>query len=119
MDNTFEFAVESLFHMKGRGTVFAGTIRKGKIFVGDTVEVHSPQNHLKVTVTGIEQIKTHELLKSAGQGDEIGISASGFDPERLVDGIETIEIDGFKTLKPRQLTIEKSAKSWWKSLFTP
>jgi translation elongation factor EF-Tu-like GTPase len=67
----FEFKVQDVFSITGRGTVFAGTVTSGTVQPGDRVIYRTPTHEITTRVVGIESNK--KMLKSAGEGDVVGI----------------------------------------------
>nr|YP_009550999.1 translation elongation factor Tu [Pseudellipsoidion edaphicum]QAA11936.1 translation elongation factor Tu [Pseudellipsoidion edaphicum] len=72
VDKTFLMAVEDVFSITGRGTVATGRIERGKIKVGETVEIVGIVDVTKTTtVTGLEMFQ--KTLEEGFAGDNIGI----------------------------------------------
>lgn len=71
VDKTFLMAVEDVFSITGRGTVATGRIERGKIKVGETVEIVGIVETKTTTVTGLEMFQ--KTLEEGFAGDNIGI----------------------------------------------
>jgi elongation factor Tu len=57
IDKTFLMAVEDVFSITGRGTVATGRIERGKVKVGEEVELVGIKDTRKTTVTGVEMFQ--------------------------------------------------------------
>ncbi len=94
IDKPFLMAVEDVFTITGRGTVATGRIERGKVKVGDEVELVGLKDTVKKTVTGIEMFK--KSLEEGMAGDNAGI---------LLRGIEKKDIErGMVIAKPKTIT---------------
>jgi len=78
MDKPFMMPVEDVFSIKGRGTVVTGRIDRGKIKVGDAVEIVGlREKSTSTVVTGVEMF--HKTLKEGIAGDNAGLLLRGID----------------------------------------
>ncbi|HEY9873578.1 MAG TPA: elongation factor Tu [Candidatus Obscuribacterales bacterium] len=94
IDKPFLMAVEDVFTITGRGTVATGRIERGKVKIGDTVELVGLKNTRSTTVTGIEMFK--KSLEEGMAGDNAGI---------LLRGIQKADIErGMVIAKPGTIT---------------
>ncbi|HBB35460.1 MAG TPA: elongation factor Tu [Cyanobacteria bacterium UBA8803] len=94
IDKPFLMAVEDVFTITGRGTVATGRIERGKVKIGDEVELVGLRNTVKKTVTGIEMFK--KSLEEGMAGDNAGI---------LLRGVEKKDIErGMVLAKPGSIT---------------
>jgi elongation factor Tu len=94
IDKPFLMAVEDVFTITGRGTVATGRIERGKVKIGDTVELVGLKNTRSTTVTGIEMFK--KSLEEGMAGDNAGI---------LLRGIQKTDIErGMVIAKPGTIT---------------
>nr|QFR99642.1 translation elongation factor Tu [Vischeria stellata] len=75
VDKTFLMAVEDVFSITGRGTVATGRIERGKVKVGETIEIVGIQETRSVTVTGLEMFQ--KTLDEGFAGDNVGILLRG------------------------------------------
>ncbi|MFP3975742.1 MAG: elongation factor Tu [Dehalococcoidia bacterium] len=93
-DKPFLMPVEDVFSIKGRGTVVTGRIERGKIKVGEEVEIVGLGETRKTVVTGVEMF--HKSLEEGYPGDAVGC---------LLRGIERDEIErGMVLAKPGSIT---------------
>ena len=94
VDKPFLMAVEDVFSITGRGTVATGRIERGKVKVGDTVELVGIRATRNTTVTGIEMFK--KSLDEGMAGDNAGV---------LLRGIQKGDIErGMVIAKPGSIT---------------
>jgi elongation factor Tu len=94
-DKPFLMSVEDVFSIKGRGTVATGRIERGKVKVGDEVEIIGLMKQSKKTVvTGVEMFQ--KTLEYGLAGDNVGV---------LLRGVERTEIERGQVLaKPGSIT---------------
>ncbi len=86
IDKPFLMPVEDIFTISGRGTVATGRVERGKVKVGEEVELvglraESP----KKVVTGVEMFK--KLLDEGTAGDNIGVLLRGTEREEIERGM--------------------------------
>jgi elongation factor Tu len=75
VDKPFLMSVEDVFSIKGRGTVATGRIERGRIKVGEEIEVVGLRPEaIKTTVTGVEMFQ--KTLDSGMAGDNVGSSVA-------------------------------------------
>ena len=84
VDKPFLMAVEDIFSITGRGTVGTGRVERGKIKVGDAVEIVGIKDTLKSVVTGLEMFR--KLLDDAMAGDNVGVLLRGIEKAQLERG---------------------------------
>ena len=84
IDKPFLMSVEDVFSITGRGTVATGRVEKGKVKVGDNVEIIGIQETRKSVVTGIEMFR--KLLDDAQAGDNIGMLLRGIEKNQVERG---------------------------------
>lgn len=94
-DKPFLMSIEDVFSIKGRGTVGTGRIERGKIKVGEEVEIvglmKAPR---KTVVTGVEMF--NKTLDYGTAGDNVGV---------LLRGIERTDLERGQVLaKPGSIT---------------
>jgi elongation factor Tu len=70
LDKPFLMPVEDVFTISGRGTVATGRIERGKIKVGEEVEIVGIKDTQKSTITGVEMFR--KLLDEGQAGDNVG-----------------------------------------------
>jgi elongation factor Tu len=83
----FEFEVEDVFTITGRGTVATGRITRGRIAVGDEIAFRSPKgDEIRSRVGAIEAFR--KTVKEAGEGETVGLLlAKAVPPGALVRGV--------------------------------
>ncbi|MCS6812594.1 MAG: elongation factor Tu [Cyanobacteria bacterium] len=85
IDKPFLMAVEDVFSITGRGTVATGRIERGKVKIGDEVEMVGIRDTAKTTVTGIEMFK--KSLDEGIAGDNAGLLLRGLKKEDIERGM--------------------------------
>lgn len=94
VDKPFLMPVEDVFSITGRGTVATGRIERGKVTVGEEVELVGFGADKKTVVTGVEMFR--KLLDEGQAGDNVGL---------LLRGIEKAEIErGMVLAQPGSVT---------------
>jgi len=84
-DKPFLMPVEDIFSIEGRGTVVTGRIERGKIKVGEEVEVVGiKEEATKTTVTGVEMF--NKSLQEGQAGDNAGVLVRGLKKEDITRG---------------------------------
>jgi len=84
-DKPFLMSVEDVFSITGRGTVATGRVERGKVKVGDEVEIVGLMDKPRKTVaTGVEMFR--KLLDEAIAGDNIGVLLRGIDKDEVERG---------------------------------
>ena len=84
VDKPFLMAVEGVFSIPGRGTVATGRIERGKIKVGEEVELIGFGANQKTTVTGVEMFRKE--LAEGQAGDNVGLLLRGIKKEEIERG---------------------------------
>ncbi len=84
VDKPFLMPVEDVFSISGRGTVATGRVERGKVKVGEEVEVVGIKPTTKTTVTGVEMFR--KLLDEGMAGDNIGALLRGVKREDIERG---------------------------------
>jgi elongation factor Tu len=85
IDQPFLMPVEDVFSIKGRGTVGTGRVERGKVKVGEEVEVVGIHKEIRKTVcTGVEMF--NKTLDEGQAGDNIGILLRGVEKKDLERG---------------------------------
>ena len=85
VDKPFLMAVEDVFSITGRGTVATGRIERGKVKVGETVEIIGIKDTRTTTVTGVEMFQ--KTLEEGMAGDNVGLLLRGIDKENIERGM--------------------------------
>ncbi|MDR4508866.1 MAG: elongation factor Tu [Candidatus Brocadiaceae bacterium] len=85
VDKPFLMSIEDVFSIKGRGTVGTGRIERGRVKVGDEVEVVGIRPEIKKTVvTGVEMF--NKTLEDGQAGDNVGALLRGIEKDDLERG---------------------------------
>jgi len=84
LDKPFLMPVEDVFSIAGRGTVVTGRIERGKITVGEEIEIAGIRDTQKTVVTGVEMFK--KQLKEGMAGDNVGLLLRGTKREDIERG---------------------------------
>src|SRR3989344_2316453 len=84
LDKPFLMPIEDIFSIEGRGTVVTGRIERGKVKVGEEVEIVGIKDTSKTTVTGIEMF--NKSLQEGIAGDNAGVLLRGVKKEDLHRG---------------------------------
>jgi elongation factor Tu len=85
VDKPFLMAVEDVFSISGRGTVATGRIERGKVKVGETVEIVGIRDTRSTTVTGVEMFQ--KTLDEGMAGDNVGLLLRGLKKEDIERGM--------------------------------
>jgi elongation factor Tu len=86
VDKPFLMSVEDIFTITGRGTVATGRVERGKVKVGEEVEIVGLRPAAqKTVVTGLEMFR--KLLDEAVAGDNIGILLRGVERDAIERGM--------------------------------
>ncbi len=94
IDKPFLLPVEDVFSITGRGTVATGRIERGKIKVGEEVQLVGFGSEKRSVVTGVEMFR--KLLDDGQAGDNVGL---------LLRGLEKKDIErGMVLAKPGSIT---------------
>jgi elongation factor Tu len=75
VDQPFLMPIEDVFSISGRGTVVTGRVDRGKVRVGEEVEIVGLKATMKTTCTGVEMFR--KLLDEGVAGDNIGVLLRG------------------------------------------
>ena len=75
VDKDFLMPIEDVFTISGRGTVVTGRIERGKVKVGDEMEIVGIRPTMKKVITGVEMFR--KLLDSGEAGDNVGLLLRG------------------------------------------
>jgi elongation factor Tu len=95
VDKPFMMPVEDVFSIKGRGTVVTGRIDRGRVHVGDNVEIVGlREKSMPTVVTGVEMF--HKTLDEGMAGDNAGL---------LLRGVERTDVErGMVIAAPKSIT---------------
>ena len=85
VDQPFLMPVEDVFSITGRGTVATGRVERGKVKVGEEVEIVGFGETKKTVVTGVEMFR--KQLDEGMAGDNIGALLRGVDKTQIERGL--------------------------------
>ena len=94
IDKPFLMAIEDVFSITGRGTVATGRIERGKVKVGETVEIVGLKDTRTSTVTGVEMFR--KLLDEGMAGDNVGLLLRGVQKEDIERGMVLVKPNSIK-----------------------
>jgi len=75
VDKPFLLPIEDVFSISGRGTVVTGRVERGKVKVGDEVEIVGIKETQKTVCTGVEMFR--KILDTGEAGDNVGVLLRG------------------------------------------
>jgi elongation factor Tu len=75
VDKDFLMPIEDVFTISGRGTVVTGRIERGRVKVGEEMEIVGIRPTVKRVVTGVEMFR--KLLDYGEAGDNVGLLLRG------------------------------------------
>ncbi|WP_201351947.1 elongation factor Tu [Hydrogenimonas urashimensis] len=84
-DKDFLMPIEDVFSISGRGTVVTGRIERGKVCVGDEIEIVGIRDTQKTTVTGVEMFRKE--MDCGEAGDNCGVLLRGTKKEEVERGM--------------------------------
>ena len=84
IDKPFLMPIEDVFSIKGRGTVGTGRIERGKIKVGDNVEIVGLKPNRVSVITGVEAF--NKTLDHGEAGENVGVLLRGVEKDDLERG---------------------------------
>jgi len=84
-DKDFLMPIEDIFSIQGRGTVVTGKIERGKVCVGDQIEIVGIKDLQTTTVTGVEMFRKE--MDCGEAGDNCGVLIRGIDKESVQRGM--------------------------------
>jgi elongation factor Tu len=103
VDQPFLMPVEDVFAIKGRGTVVTGRIERGKVKIGDTIEIIGMTEEVprKIVVTGVEMFQ--KTLDEGIAGDNVGC---------LLRGVERTDVERGQVLaQPNSIKPHKKVRA--------
>ena len=101
VDKPFLMPIEDVFSISGRGTVVTGRVERGRVKVGDDVEIVGYQETRKAVATGVEMFR--KLMDEGQAGDNIGV---------LLRGIKKDDVERGQVLaKPGSITPHRKFKA--------
>ena len=85
VDKPFLMPIEDIFSISGRGTVVTGRIERGKVKVGEEIEIVGFRPTTKKVVTGVEMFK--KQLDEGMAGDNAGLLLRGTEKDDVERGM--------------------------------
>ncbi len=83
-EKPFLMPIEDVFSISGRGTVVTGRVEKGRVKVGEEVEIVGFKDTTKTVVTGVEMFR--KILDEGQAGDNVGVLLRGVKREDIERG---------------------------------
>ena len=83
-DKPFMMAAEDVFSIKGRGTVVTGRVDRGRVKIGDPIEIVGLRETRATVCTGVEMF--HKSLDEGMAGDNLGLLLRGIEREDVERG---------------------------------
>ena len=84
IEKPFLMPIEDIFSISGRGTVVTGRVDRGKVKVGEEMEIVGLRPTVQRVVTGVEMFK--KLLDEGHAGDNVGLLLRGTDKDEVERG---------------------------------
>jgi elongation factor Tu len=85
VDQPFLMPMEDIFTISGRGTVVTGRVERGKVKVGEEIEIVGFGETRKRVVTGVEMFR--KTLDDGQAGDNVGVLLRGTDKDEVERGM--------------------------------
>jgi elongation factor Tu len=108
VDKPFLMPVEDVFSITGRGTVGTGRVERGKVKVGEAVEIVGIRETRKTVVTGVEMFR--KILDEGVAGDNVGLLLRGVEKDQLERGMVVAEpgsVTPHRTFKGKVYVLKK------------
>ncbi len=84
VEQPFLMPIEDVFSIKGRGTVGTGRVERGRVKVGEDIEIVGIKETRKTVVTGVEMF--NKTLEEGMAGDNVGVLLRGVEKRELLRG---------------------------------
>jgi elongation factor Tu len=97
IDKPFLMPIEDVFSITGRGTVATGRVERGRVKVGDEVELVGIRDSQKSVVTGVEMFR--KILDEGQAGDNVGCLLRGIDKNAVERGMVMVKPGSIKPHK--------------------
>merc|ERR1739838_1104174 len=114
LDVPFLMPVDHVHNIPGRGCVITGRMERGKLKVGQDVEVLGYNKNAKGKVTGIEMF--HKILEEANAGDQMGVLARGIKQQDVRRGMCVVKPKSAKQRDHFRAQVEKGGDDGWSVL---
>jgi elongation factor Tu len=85
VDKPFLMSVEDIFTITGRGTVATGRVERGRLKLGEDVEIVGLGTAKKTVATGIEMFR--KVLDETVAGDNVGVLLRGIEKDEIERGM--------------------------------
>ena len=86
IDKPFLMPVEDVFSIKGRGTVATGRVERGRVKVGDNLDIVGMQAEIGLTTcTGVEMFQ--KTLDEGQAGENVGLLLRGVEKDQMRRGM--------------------------------
>jgi elongation factor Tu len=85
IEKPFLMQIEDVFSITGRGTVATGRVERGKVKMGEEVEIVGLRETRKTVITGIEMFR--KILDEGVAGDNIGCLLRGVEKDQIERGM--------------------------------
>jgi elongation factor Tu len=102
VEKPFLMPVEDVFSITGRGTVGTGRVERGRVHVGDKVEIVGIKDTRETVVTGVEMFR--KQLDEGMAGDNVGLLLRGIEKEMLERGMV---VAAMKSVTPHRKFVGK------------
>ena len=89
IDKDFLMPIEDVFTISGRGTVVTGRIERGKVKVGEKVEIVGLRETRETVATGVEMFR--KLLDEGHAGDNVGLLLRGVEKDQIERGMVIVK----------------------------
>jgi elongation factor Tu len=91
IDKPFLMPIEDVFSISGRGTVVTGRVERGKVHMGEDIEIVGIRPTIKTVCTGVEMFR--KILDEGQAGDNIGVLLRGIKRDEVERG-QVVAIPG-------------------------
>nr|QEM01651.1 elongation factor Tu [Nephromyces sp. ex Molgula occidentalis] len=95
IEKSFLMGIESVISITGRGTVVTGLIERGKIKIGESVQILGYNTCKNTTITGIEMF--HKTLNEGVAGDNVGILLRNIQKTDIQKGMVLAHVNTIKS----------------------
>jgi selenocysteine-specific elongation factor len=109
----FKMPIDHAFAIKGTGTVLTGTIHRGRLSVGDLVEVFPTKQQGRIKSIQVFR----KPRKEAKAGDRIGVAVTGINPQRVSRGCYLASPSSLQIVQ--EILIEGKINSFYKGDLHP
>ncbi|WP_108623746.1 elongation factor Tu [Candidatus Similichlamydia epinepheli] len=85
IDKPFSLPIEDVYSISGRGTVVTGRVERGRVKVGDSVDIVGLKPARSSVVTGVEMFRKN--LEEGQAGDNVGVLLRGVEKKNVEKGM--------------------------------